>query len=275
VSLTATVGQTLAFGLKTYTAAGVLADVGTGPTAVVTLPDATTLSATVTKDSTGTYTATIAASLAGRYRCTWAGSGANSGGLPYVDVADVQAVDPRYLISLADARAALNVPATRVVDDAELLGYLTAATLVVERLVGPVLVETRTATVSGRHRQSIPLDGITSVVEVTEDGTILPATAYDFDEYGDLWRGGSPGAGRWSGIGLRNVVVEYTVGNAVVPENVRLAAAHLVRHWWQQSQQSYYVGGAVDEIGTFVAGYAVPAYVVDLLKPSMPMPGFA
>jgi hypothetical protein len=46
VSLTATVGQTLAFGLKTYTAAGVLADVGTGPTAVVTLPDSTTLSDT-------------------------------------------------------------------------------------------------------------------------------------------------------------------------------------------------------------------------------------
>lgn len=278
MSLTTTVGQSLQWGLKTYSTAGALANVGTGPTAVVVLPDQTTASATVTNTTTGTYTAALVATLPGRHRVTWEGSGANSGGLPYVDLADVWPADPRFLISLSDARAALNVPATRVVDDEELRGYLTAATIVVENLVGPVLVDTRTETRSGNYEAFLTLAAHPSAVtEVVEDGTTLAATAYDFDEAGMLWKGGRPHAGLWSGAGLRNVTVTYTVGAAVVPENVRLAAAHLVRHWWQQSAQSYYVGGAVDEVGTYVAGYAVPAYVVDLLKPSMGgrMPGFA
>lgn len=278
MSLTTTVGQTIQWGLKTYTTAGALGNVGTGPTATVVLPDQTTTGATVTNTTTGTYTAALVATLPGRHRVTWEGSGTNSGGLPYVDLCDVWPADPRFLISLADARAALNVPASRVVDDDELRGYLTAATIVVENLIGPVLVDTRTETRSGNYEPFLVLAAHpTAVTEVTENGTTLDATAYDFDESGMLWKGGRPYAGRWSGAGLRNVVITYTVGAAVVPENVRLAAAHLVRHWWQQSAQSYYVGGAVDEVGSYVAGYAVPAYVVDLLKPSMGgrMPGFA
>lgn len=274
--ITYEVGQTIVWALTVTSDGTTPADLGGGnPSATVTKPDGATTAAVVAKTSTGVYSASYVSTMAGRHAVKWTGSGTNSGGLPYVDVCDVWPADPRLIISLADARAALNVPASRVVDDDELRGYLTAATIVVEHLIGPVLVETRTATVSGRYRQAIPLDGITSVVEVTENGTVLPATAYDFDEYGDLWRGGRPGAGCWSGAGLRNVVIEYTVGDAVVPENVRLAAAHLVRHWWQQSAQSYYVGGAIDEVGTYVAGYAVPAYVVDLLKPSMTYLGFA
>jgi hypothetical protein len=280
VSLTATVGQTLAFGLKTYTAAGVLADVGTGPTAVVTLPDATTPSATVTKDSTGTYTATIAASLAGRYRITWSGSGANSGGLPYVDVADVWPADPRFIISLAEARAALNVPSTTVVNDDELRGYLMAGTIVIEYLIGAVLPASRVETRSGGGRAALPLaehpNAITSVVE---NGVTLPATGYCFDDAGLLWRGSRPGSAQWSDTAPRNVVITYTVGDAVVPANVVKAAANLIRHWWDSGlQQSYYVAGEPDmATTTSIAGYAVPNFVVDLLKPNMSnrVPGFA
>jgi hypothetical protein len=277
MSLTYTVGQTIVWGLKTYSPAGALADLGGGnPTATVTKPDATTTTATVAKTATGTYTGTFLTTLTGRHRVSWTGSGDNSGGLPYVDVADVWPVNPRFLISLADARAALNVAAATVVDDDELRGYLTAATVVVEHMVGPVLVDTREVTVSGRDRLSIPLDGITGVVEVVEDGSILAAADYCFDEHGNLWRGSRPGSGVWSGAGVRNVAVEYTVGAAVVPDNVRLAAAHLVRHWWQQGQQSYYVGGEPEAIGAgWVAGYAVPNYVRDLLAPSMSFYGFA
>ena len=280
MSLTATVGQTLAFGLKTYTAAGVLADVGTGPTATITLPDGTTAAGTVVKDSTGTYTATIAASLAGRYRCSWSGSGTNSGGLPYVDVADVRAADGRLIVSLSEARAALNVPSTSVTNDDELLGYIYAATVVIEHIVGSVLVATKVETHSGSGRAALRLAQLpTSITSVTENGTTLAATGYCYDTGGLLWRGSRPGTAAWSNAAPRNCVVTYTAGSAVVPDNVVKAAANLIRHWWDQGlQQSYYVGGEPEmTTSTSIAGYAVPNFVVDLLKPSMSnrVPGFA
>ena len=280
MSLTVVVGQTLAFGLKTYTAAGVLADVGTGPTAVVTLPDATTTSATVTKDATGTYTATVAASLPGRYRIVWSGSGSNSGGLPYVDVADAFAADGRLIVSLSEARAALNVPSTTLTNDDELLGYIYAATIVVENLVGSVLVATKVETHSGDGRAMLRLGQLpTGITSVTENGTTLAAADYCYDGAGLLWRGSRPGARAWSSTAPRNCVVTYTVGSGVVPANITKAAANLIRHWWDQGlQQSYYVGGEPDmTASTSIAGYAVPNFVVDLLKPSLSnhVPGFA
>lgn len=280
MSLTATVGQTLAFGLKTYTAAGVLADVGTGPTATITLPDGTTTAGTVTKDSTGTYTATLVTTLAGRHLCTWAGSGSNSGGLPYVDVADVWPADPRFIISLSEARAALNVPATTVTNDDELRGYIAAATVVIEHLVGSVLVATKVETHDGGGRAALRLNQHpTAITSVTENGTTLAATGYCYDTGGLLWRGTRPGAAAWSAAAPRNCVVTYTVGAAIVPDNVARAAANLIRHWWDQGlQQSYYVGGEPEMATTStIAGYAVPNFVVDLLKPSMSnrVPGFA
>lgn len=280
MSLTYTVGQTIVWGLKTYDAAGALADVTTGPTATVTLPDATTSAATVVKASTGTYTATITSTLVGRHRITWAGSGTNSGGLPYTDVCDVVAVDPRYIISLAEARAALNVPSTTLVNDDELLGYLSAATIVIENLIGSVLVATKVETFSGDGRAKLPLSQHpTAITSVVENTVTLPATGYCYDNAGLLWRGSQPGSGVWSDTSPRNVVVTYTVGAAVVQPNVIKAAANLVRHWWDSGlQQSYYVAGEPDmATTTSIAGYAVPNFVVDLLKPSVSnlVPGFA
>jgi hypothetical protein len=94
-----------------------------------------------------------------------------------------------------------------------------------------------------------------------------------------LWKGSRPGSAQWSDTAPRNVVITYTVGDAVVPANVVKAAANLIRHWWDSGlQQSYYVAGEPDmATTTSIAGYAVPNFVVDLLKPNMAnrVPGFA
>lgn len=273
MSLTYTLGQTLAFGLKTYDATGALADIGTGPTATITLPDATTASGSVSKTATGAYTATATATLAGRYRITWAGSGANSGGLPYVDVADVWPADPRLIISLAEARAALDVPTATLTNDDELRGYIAAATIVIENIVGTVLSRTVSETHSGAGRPFLALRQYpTAITSVTENAVTLGSTAYAFDEAGLLWRGSQPNAGVWSAASPRNVVVTYTAGASSVPDNIIKAAANLVRHWWNQGlQQGYYVAGEPDTVAgaTTIAGYAVPNFVVDMLKPSM------
>jgi hypothetical protein len=274
------VGETLVWGIEVKTSAGVLANPGTGPTATVTMPDGTTAAAVVTTTGTGLFTASYASVQAGRHRVKWSASGANSAGFPSSDVADALPADPRYIISLDDARAALNVAAASRVNDDELRGYLVAAGIVVEHLAGAAsgLTATKVESRDGGRSALALYERPTSITSVVEVGTTLAATDYYLDSAGNLWRGSHPGAGVWSNSG--RTVITYVTGSGILAENVKLAAAHLVRHWWNQTQQSYrpYMGATMDEpASVMVAGYAVPNFVVDLLAPSMAnrMPGFA
>jgi hypothetical protein len=262
-------GQTLTFGLKTYDAAGAPADVGNLPSATLTKPDGTTAVGNVTKTTTGTYTALATATALGRWSCVWSGSGVNSGGLPYTDVADVLDMS-RLIISLGDARAALNIPAAITVNDDELRGYCAAATVVVEDLIGPVLPATQVERRSGSGRYALPLFQYPSAVtSVIEDGVTLTASDYALDEAGVLWRGSHMGAGTWSSNGVRNVVVTYTVGAATIPPNVLNAARELVKFWYSSSQQGTRPQLQPDAPAyPMVAGFAVPNAVADKLAPS-------
>ena len=278
-----TVGNTLQWGLRVYDTDGALADLGGGdPTATITLPDGTTTAGSVARTATGTYTASLISTQAGRHLCTWDGSGQNSGRLPFHEPLDVWPADPRLIISLADARAALNIPASQTVNDDEVRAYIAAATEVIEDVVGPVLVATRVETLDGRGRSGLPLGARpTSVTTVTEDGTTLPATGYCVDGAGILWRGSSPGAGVWSSLTPQNVVATYEVGAAVIPPNIILAARELVGFQYRQQQTPRPNMGALADPGTVYgfgqAGYAVPNRVLELLSPQRAnrMPGIA
>lgn len=97
-SSTVEVGQTIEWGLRIYSSAGALADPGTGPVAVVTLPDGTTTaSATVTRVSVGVFVATHVSTVAGLHVVRWTATGVNSGDLPFTDTALVAAPLPRLL----------------------------------------------------------------------------------------------------------------------------------------------------------------------------------
>lgn len=273
------VGQPLAFGLRVTDSAGVLADLGETPTATITKPDGTSTAGTVTKTGTGLYSAVLTTSLAGRYSCRWTGTGTNSAALPYTDVADVWPADPRLIIPLADARAALNLPAAIVVNDDELRLYIAAATTIIEDIVGPVLSATATETVSGNGRTGIPLNAQpAAIVSVVENGITLPAATYSVDESGILWRGVYPGAGIWSAAYPRNITITYSVGAAVVPPVVVLAAREQVRYLYQRQQAPRPTFGA-DAPGTSYtpSGYAVPNFVREILASQVDdsVPGFA
>ena len=206
--------------------------------------------------------------------CTLTGTGANAGRLPLVDVADVRS-GSGLIISLADARAALNVVAGQTTDDAELLDYIEAATTVVEHIRGPVLRDTVAETRTGYGKPALALsDYPTSVVSVVEDGTTLTeGSGFTWDENGILWRGSEPFAGSWSRK-PRGVVITYVVGTGEVPAHIRQASALLVRHWWNQTQQSYRPFGTdygAPETVT-LAGYAVPNFVADMLTPGSVRP---
>lgn len=272
------VGQTITWALTNHNSAGALTDAGALPVATVTLPDGTTTTATVVKTTTGTYSATLVSTQAGRHRVRWTSSGADSGGFPYTDLADVWPADPRLIISLADARNALNVPSGTRVNDDELRLFIAATTPVIEDIAGPVLAATKVESRDGDGRTCIPLyeypSGITSVVE---NGTTLAASDYYLDSAGILWRGASKGAGRWSSTG--RIVVTYTVGSGVIPPNVILAAREEVRFLWQVGQQGQRpaFNGGDTTTGYTPTGYAVPNRVLELLAASTgnKVPGIA
>lgn len=275
------VGQTLVWTVVTRDATGTVVDPTAAPTATITLPDATTASGTVTKTATGTYRVTAPSPHLGRYRMratsTDAGTVVN---LPWSDVADALPADPRLICSLADVRAAMNTPAAQRVSDDEVRGYIAAATLVVEDIVGPVLGATRTEVHDGGQRAILLFDYPTAAItSVSEDGVTLSASDYCLGDGGILYRGSRPGAGRWS-LGARNVSITYPVGGTSVDPNVRLAAAELVAFWYGATQiagrPGLQSGGDVGG-GTFMSmGYAVPHAVRDKLLPSVHRsPGFA
>lgn len=273
-------GQAITWAISVLDEDGQPANVGGGVTCTAILPDGTEQSCAVANPSVGEYEATLSETTqVGRHRPLWEGTGANSGGLPDgTDVADVFPADPRMIVGLADARAALNLPAAIRVNDSELLGLIAAATVVVEDLIGPVLPAARVERRSGSYRMGIPLWAkAESITTVTEDGVTLASTDWCLDEAGILWRGSSPGAGAWSGNGAQNVVVTYAVGSAIIPPNVLAGAAELVKFWYSTSQQ-----GARPQLQPdapaypMVAGFAVPNSVADKLRASdNRMPGIA
>jgi len=263
------VGDTLAWGIVVKDPAGTMVD-PTMVAATVTLPDGTSSAATVTKTSTGTYTAALVSTQAGRHRVRWTATGVNASDFPHTDHADVLDLS-RLIIPLADARAALNLPASAVTNDDEIRGYIAAATAVIEDLVGPVLGATRTEVRSGGGRPGIALFDLPAAVsQVVESGVTLTTGDWCMDEAGVLWRGSEPGAATWA-RGAGNVTVTYTVGGGVIAPNVLLAAREQVRFLYQQGQQSMrpQIGDAGEGYPSTPSGYAVPNRVIELLTPSM------
>ena len=265
---------------RVYDANGNLAAGGT-VTVTVTAPDSTTNSPTTSTSVTGIYTAIVPATFTtqtGRYTVRWTVTGTNA--QTFSDAFDVNAADLRGLISLQDAKDALNIPATSTSNDDELRLFISAATQVIEYLAGNILSQSVSDTFDGGYSTVLlTQQPINSVTSVTENGVTLPASAYSTNLtagtvsriIGTTWYAFLPGK--------QNVTVTYSTGSAIVPASVQLAARELVRHWWQfgqQGQRPAFGTNAIAEFdGLMVAGYAVPNRVVQLLAPHQGIPGMA
>ena len=193
----------------------------------------------------------------------WTGSGANSARLPWPDVKNV--VDAaRLIIPLGDARAALNIPPTVVVNDDEILDHILAAADLVEAEVGPVLPRTIVEThVLWRPSTAVLLyETAGAVSDVKVDGVSLPAGEWQVEAGSVLRRGTTGLGGTWSGT----VVVTYTVGVAVIPASVLDAAKIIVQHRFQQEQQRQRPGLGAEAGASVPLGFAVPNAALDLLR---------
>ncbi|HEY5515815.1 MAG TPA: hypothetical protein VIK12_06370, partial [Pengzhenrongella sp.] len=212
---------------------GALASVSWSPgssgaaTLAVRLPDGTTLAPAPTVAAAASpYTASFTTTQPGRHLLSW-----SRGTDRDVDIFDVWPADPRYLISLADARATVgNMPNA---DVASLPIYVAAATYMIELLAGPVLLTSKTHRADGaRYAYNLPALPVT-VTQVKVSGVVQDPSAYVVDEEAGIVYG-------WFATAALplNVEISYTAGGTVIAANLAIATRELVKHLWTSGRQS-------------------------------------
>lgn len=247
-------------------------------TLTITLPDASTVTPAVTNPTLGTYTAAYATSQAGRHKVAWVATGANARATS--DVFEVAALDPGFVLSLAQAKSALGIASSNTAKDEELRTFLAGITPIMEDIVGPIVPKAFDEWHDGGARQIktlySPLLSVTSVTEswgpYTRTLTAQPLNGAGFDAYGytvDLATGllTRRVAGRVAcfASGRQNVRIVYQGGRGQVPGNIILAARRLARHLWQPEQQGLRPGqGVPEQTVQTPSGFAVPRAVIEL-----------
>lgn len=265
------VGDSVPIAVDVKDSAGAPANASTNAL-TVTLPDGTTTAPSVTNPSTGEYRATYVPTQAGRHAWRFVTTGPNTA---YADVFEVRETTSPALLSLADAKAHLNITTTNTSSDDELREYLEAATEIVESYVGPVVSRSHTARVCG-YRCEIPLPH-TQVTAVTAITVIRTGTGPI--TLSDLSINGPAGVVTYkNGMSFPygDMDITYTVGRQIVKANWTLAAKIIVKHNWdtqlgnlpsiQGDSPGYVVSGA---------GYLVPFRAISLLQPDQVPAGFA
>lgn len=142
------------------------------------------------------------------------------------------------LFLLDDAKDQLNI--TDTASDAELAGYISGITRVVERYVGAVVNRPVVEVFDGgRCEVLLSKIPVASVVSVTDSGTVLDADAYAVSSSGVLSRVAGPSRTLFL-PGIQSVQVEYVAGQvadtaAVATDlaDVRLAGLIILQHMWE------------------------------------------
>lgn len=199
----------------------------------------------------GNYHTDVVLDTAGRLTWTFTASGAVIGvfhGQDYVRSANTG------IISLTEAKRQLNKRLEDTSDDDELLDWIDAITVALEKHTGPIVPRTVIETHSvDRLQASItlrrrPVLSVTSVREFWGPGDIRNPTVFNDagPSYADdayLFDASTSSVMRYSGgyqtrwpVGYDNVRITYVAGRTPIPQNLRLAAKELLSHVWRQSQ---------------------------------------
>ena len=218
----------------------------------------------------------------GRHSVSWVGTGVNA--QAYTDAFDVMAADPGSIISLADGRTALQMSPTDTSKDDDVRFYISAATPIMEDIVGSILRTTRTETFDGGSPQIgllwAPVISVSSVVESWGANFHLTLTAQDIftgtgaGPWGYTIDSGGIMTRRSAGVvvpfapGRRNIQVTYVSGRTIVTGNLLLATRVLVRHLWEQDQRSFRQQHPATEMALTPLGFAVPKRVIELCEPN-------
>lgn len=135
------------------------------------------------------------------------------------------------VLTLADAKIHLNIPAATTTNDAEVTAFIDAAEAAISAKVGPLVSTNVTERVDGCSTRwlkltSTPVVSVTSVTPV--NGTALSLPGLDIELGAGL-------IGTVSGIGFpsRRYDIVYVAGRTSVPADLLMAIKEQVRHMWR------------------------------------------
>lgn len=245
-------------------------------TVVLTIsrPDGTIDTPTVTNPPTvtGQYTHRYVPTAAGRYGARWVFTFNDGLTAAYTDAADVRPAEPALIMSLADAKAHLNI--TSGTHDDELRSWLESVTEVIEHKVGAVVVRTYTDRVGAGSQFALahyPVVSVTSVTPVYASGSAVAVDDLEVMEASGVVRRADETAftgGPWD--------VTYKAGRPVIPANIAHAARIILKHLWetQRGTRRATMGGD-DTTFDSAFSYSIPRRAVELLESHMRYDGFA
>lgn len=220
---------------------------------------------------TGKYTYPYVPTLVGRYEAHWSTTAPITA---FSDIFDVRDSADRMIISLAAAKAHLNMTSSYSKDDDEIREMIEATTTTIEshrnEIVAPrtVVEYDPMGTFDRIVLANKPIISITSVVDIR--GITYPLSQWTLDpQMGTLTRA-FPGFG-YPWIGLK---ITYVAGFNQIPANYILAAKIILAHLWQTQRvqnigQSVTLGNRTareEQIMTPTGqGFAIPFRAVELL----------
>lgn len=272
----ADLGDLIALGIQVRDSEGVPVN-ATTVSLVITLPDGSMVSPLVAAPpaETGNYTHDFLPTMVGRYMIKWVTTGPNAA---FTDSFDIRESNLHSIMSLAAAKAHLNMSQSVTRDDDELRNMIEAVTSVVERHRSEVIPR-RTVTEhwpnsSGSQVVLLhhPVISITSMIDT--NGASVPV--------GDHLLDGQNGIITFLGgfRGTRPASITYVAGYEQIPANYILAAKIILAHLWT-TQRIQNIGAQPtlgsqsrreEQIVTPTGmGYAIPHRAIELLggRPSM------
>jgi len=245
-------------------------------TVTITKPDGTSESpATPTNGTVGSYTYNYTPATVGRYSVRWLATGTNACAMN--DAFDVRAAASTNLISLAEAKAAMNSTATTAATNDEIRDYLETATSLIEAHIGPVIQRTFTQRVTGWDcivLSNAPVVSITSLTGVYNNATAVLAAAVTVDSCTGIVR--KLDRSTFSG---ETYDVVYVAGRSsgVVDPLIQQAARITLAHLWrtQRGPATPRLGGVDQANETFSPTVLLPLRALELLRTFKRSPGIA
>ena len=238
-------------------------------TLTITLPDDSTVSPAVPAPTTaGQLRVNYTTTQAGRHLWRMVTTNPITA---YTEIFDVRDQAPVAIVSLADAKKQLNIASTETRDDDELRGFITGASLAVERELGRIVArrsftERRTTNGDGQVLLSnVPVLALTSAVS-SDGSTTWNVANLDLDNATGLVgvKSGPPLSG--------DVDVTYTAGLRIVPDDYQLATLIVVQHLWetQRGTMGVQLGGSQEPEYVPGRGFALPRRALELLGVTLP-----
>lgn len=267
----ADIGDLMPLSIEVRDVDGALANAST-VSLIITLPDGTTTSPPVDNPpaNVGQYTALYVPTQRGRYQIHWTTMGPQAA---FSDTFDARDLASRSIMSLAGAKAHLNMSPTVTKDDEEVRNMVEAVTSVIERYRGEAVVRrvvTEKNVMGNGNRLSLlhkPVISLTSITDQAGQGQDISQWSLD-GENGILTNYMSR---FWNG---RDLTITYVAGYTEIPSNYILAAKIILAHLWT-TQRIQNIGQQVS-LGTRAKpeeaiitpqgiGYAIPMRAVELL----------